>query len=154
VFWPLQSNFEVSGVSEDSQVPISRVWVSSSHSSKSGVATNDNTSRQHFEQIHVCGETKAPLKWQRKKRKPTPIPTSKKPKHVSQAQKRDVLDKWHRYIKTLWEICNMLSTYLQITWVTLYLMINLLYALRFNMSLFLSLDFVPYDNHSFTKHMD
>ncbi len=39
VFWPLQSNSEVLGVPEDSQVPISRVWVSSSHSSKSGVAT-------------------------------------------------------------------------------------------------------------------
>jgi len=40
VFWPLQSSYEVSGVPEDSQVPISRVSVSSSHSSKSGVATN------------------------------------------------------------------------------------------------------------------
>jgi len=39
VFWPLQSNFEVSRVPEDSQVPISGVWVSSLHSSKSGVAT-------------------------------------------------------------------------------------------------------------------
>jgi hypothetical protein len=48
----------------------------------------------------------------------------------------------------------MLSTYLQIIWVTLYFVINLLYALRFNRSLFLSLDFVPYDNHSFTKDMD
>jgi hypothetical protein len=31
-FWPLQSNSEVSGVLEDSQVLISGVWVSSSHS--------------------------------------------------------------------------------------------------------------------------
>ncbi len=39
MFWPLQLSSEVSGVPEDSQVPISKVWVSSSHSSKSGVAT-------------------------------------------------------------------------------------------------------------------
>jgi hypothetical protein len=39
VFWPLQSNSEDLGVPKDSQVPISRVWMSSSHSSKSGVAT-------------------------------------------------------------------------------------------------------------------
>ncbi len=39
MFWPLQSNSEVSGVPKDSQAPISGVWVSSSHSSKSGVAT-------------------------------------------------------------------------------------------------------------------
>jgi hypothetical protein len=31
VFWHLQSNSKISGVPEDSQVPISRVWVSSSH---------------------------------------------------------------------------------------------------------------------------
>jgi hypothetical protein len=47
----------------------------------------------------------------------------------------------------------MLSTYLQIIWVTLYLMINLLYAISFKKS-FLSFDLVPYDNHSFTKDMD
>ncbi len=41
-FWPLQSNSEISRVSMDSQVPISRVWVSSSHSSQSGVATHMN----------------------------------------------------------------------------------------------------------------
>jgi hypothetical protein len=39
VFWPLQLNSEVSGVPEHSQVPISGVWVSSSHSFKSGVVT-------------------------------------------------------------------------------------------------------------------
>jgi len=39
VFWPLQSNSKVFGNSEDSQIPISRLWMSSSHSSKSGVAT-------------------------------------------------------------------------------------------------------------------
>jgi len=33
-FWPLQSNSETLGVSEDSQVPISGMWVSSSHSLK------------------------------------------------------------------------------------------------------------------------
>jgi hypothetical protein len=43
VFWPLQSNSEISGVSEGSQVPISGVWVSSSHFSKSGVATEGVT---------------------------------------------------------------------------------------------------------------
>ncbi len=48
----------------------------------------------------------------------------------------------------------MLLTYLQIIWVTLYLVINLLYALRFNKSTLLSLDNVPYDDHSFTKDMD
>ncbi len=37
LFWPLQLNSEVSGVSEDSQVPILGVWMSSSHSSKSGL---------------------------------------------------------------------------------------------------------------------
>ncbi len=37
MFWPLQSNSEVSGISKDSQVPILGVWVSPSHSSKSGV---------------------------------------------------------------------------------------------------------------------
>jgi hypothetical protein len=42
VFWPLQSNSEVSEVLEDSQVLVSEVWVSSSHSSKSGVATLPN----------------------------------------------------------------------------------------------------------------
>ncbi len=30
----------------------------------------------------------------------------------------------------------------------------MLYALRFNMGVFLSLDFVTYDNHSFTKDME
>ncbi len=39
MFWPLQSNSEISEVSKNSQIPISGVWVSSSHSSKSGVAT-------------------------------------------------------------------------------------------------------------------
>jgi len=39
MFWPLQLSSEVLGVPKDSQVPISGVWVSSSHSSKSGVAT-------------------------------------------------------------------------------------------------------------------
>ncbi len=39
VFWPLQSNSEVLGDPEDSQVPIPGVWVSSSHSSKGGVVT-------------------------------------------------------------------------------------------------------------------
>jgi len=37
VFWPLQLNSEVLGVSEDSQVSISGVWVSSSHSPKVGL---------------------------------------------------------------------------------------------------------------------
>jgi len=37
VFWLLQLNSEFSGVSEDSQVPISGVWVSSSHSFKVGL---------------------------------------------------------------------------------------------------------------------
>jgi hypothetical protein len=40
VFWPLKLNSEISGVLKDSQVPISRMWMSSSHSSKSGVAIN------------------------------------------------------------------------------------------------------------------
>jgi hypothetical protein len=39
VFWPLQPNSEVSRVPTDFQVPISGVWVSSSHSSQSRVAT-------------------------------------------------------------------------------------------------------------------
>jgi len=39
VFWPLKSSSKISRVAKDSQVPISGVWVSSSHSSKSGVAT-------------------------------------------------------------------------------------------------------------------
>ncbi len=39
VFWPLQSNSKILGVSKDSQVPISGMWMSSSHSSKSGIAT-------------------------------------------------------------------------------------------------------------------
>jgi hypothetical protein len=39
VFWPFQSNFEVLGVPEDSQVPISGVWVSSSHFPQSKVTT-------------------------------------------------------------------------------------------------------------------
>ncbi len=37
MFWPLQSNSELSRVLEDSQVPISGVWVSSSHSLKVGL---------------------------------------------------------------------------------------------------------------------
>jgi len=37
VFWPLWLNSEVSGVPEDSQVPISGVWVSSSHFLKVGL---------------------------------------------------------------------------------------------------------------------
>jgi hypothetical protein len=37
VFWPLQLNSKFSGVSEDSQVPISGVWMSSSHSFKVGL---------------------------------------------------------------------------------------------------------------------
>jgi len=41
VFWPLQSNSEVSGVPEDSQVPISGMWVSSSHFPQSRVMTID-----------------------------------------------------------------------------------------------------------------
>jgi hypothetical protein len=40
VFWPLQSSSKVLGVSEDSQVPILEVWVSSSHFSKNGVVTS------------------------------------------------------------------------------------------------------------------
>jgi hypothetical protein len=43
VFWPLQLSSEVLGVPEDSQIPISGVWVSSSHSSKSGVATRQTS---------------------------------------------------------------------------------------------------------------
>ncbi len=39
MFWPLQSNSKILGVLEDSQVSISGMWMSSSHSSKSGVAT-------------------------------------------------------------------------------------------------------------------
>jgi hypothetical protein len=46
VFWPLQSNSEVSGVSKESQVPISKMWVSSSHSTKNGVATFSPTRRK------------------------------------------------------------------------------------------------------------
>jgi hypothetical protein len=38
-FDPLQLNFEISGILMDSQVPISGVWMSSSHSSKSRVVT-------------------------------------------------------------------------------------------------------------------
>ncbi len=38
MFWPLQLNFEVLGVPMDSQVPISGMWLSSSHSFQSGVA--------------------------------------------------------------------------------------------------------------------
>jgi hypothetical protein len=37
VFWPLQLHSGFSGVSEGSQIPISRVWVSSSHSFKMGM---------------------------------------------------------------------------------------------------------------------
>jgi hypothetical protein len=50
VFWPLQSNFEVLGVPADSQVPISGVWVSSSHSLQSRVATF----QAHHAQILLC----------------------------------------------------------------------------------------------------
>ncbi len=39
MFWSLKLNYEVLGVLADSQVPISGMWVSSSHSSKSRVAT-------------------------------------------------------------------------------------------------------------------
>jgi hypothetical protein len=39
VFWPLKSNFKISGVPTDSQVPILGVWKSSSHCSKSRVTT-------------------------------------------------------------------------------------------------------------------
>ncbi len=37
MFWPLKSNSEFSGVPKDSQVPISGVWVSSSHSFEVGL---------------------------------------------------------------------------------------------------------------------
>ncbi len=37
MFWPLQLNSEISGVPEDSQVPISGVWVLSSQSLKVGL---------------------------------------------------------------------------------------------------------------------
>ncbi len=37
MFWPLQSNSEVLRVPIDSQIPISRVWISSSHSLKVGL---------------------------------------------------------------------------------------------------------------------
>ncbi len=37
VFWPLQSNSEFSRVPEDSQLPISKVWVATSHSFKLGL---------------------------------------------------------------------------------------------------------------------
>jgi hypothetical protein len=37
VFWPLKSNSKILGISANSQVPISRVWESSSHSSKVGL---------------------------------------------------------------------------------------------------------------------
>jgi len=37
VFWPLQWNFEISGIPKDSQVPILGVWVSSSHSLNVGL---------------------------------------------------------------------------------------------------------------------
>jgi hypothetical protein len=40
VFWPLQLNYEISRVPVDSQIPISGVWVSSSHSSQSRVVTH------------------------------------------------------------------------------------------------------------------
>jgi hypothetical protein len=54
VFWPLQSNSEISGVPKDSQVPISGMWVSSSHFSKNGNATSlminliNGSTRPHF----------------------------------------------------------------------------------------------------------
>ncbi len=37
MFWFLQSRSEFLGVSEDSQVPFSRVWVATSHSLKMGL---------------------------------------------------------------------------------------------------------------------
>jgi len=43
--WPLKLTSEVSGVPEDSQVPISRVWVSSSHFLQSRVATPNHLPR-------------------------------------------------------------------------------------------------------------
>jgi hypothetical protein len=49
VFWPLQSNSEVLRVPEDSQVPILGMWVSSSHSFKSGVATH---TLNHLQKLH------------------------------------------------------------------------------------------------------
>ncbi len=42
MFWPLQLNFEVLGVPKDSQVPISRMWVSSSHSLKVGLRHSES----------------------------------------------------------------------------------------------------------------
>ncbi len=42
VFWPLQFSSEFSGVLEDSNFPLLEVWVSSSHLTQSGVATNMN----------------------------------------------------------------------------------------------------------------
>jgi hypothetical protein len=41
----------------------------------------------------ICGEMKAPFEWWRKRHKHIPTNPSKKPKHVLQAQKHDVLDK-------------------------------------------------------------
>ncbi len=51
--WPLQSNFEVLRVPEDSQDPILGVWVSSSHSSKSGVAACHLSKDNNYRRIEI-----------------------------------------------------------------------------------------------------
>ncbi len=51
MFWPLQSNSKVSGVPENSQVPISGVWVSSSHSLKVGLREKWCTTTNDFLQL-------------------------------------------------------------------------------------------------------
>ncbi len=54
LFWLLQSSSEFSGVSKDSKFPLLGVWVSSSHLTQSGVATqipscqNSTWSTTHF----------------------------------------------------------------------------------------------------------
>jgi hypothetical protein len=48
MFWPLQSSSKVLRVPEDSQVPISGVWMLFSQSSKSGVATMCASSEEDF----------------------------------------------------------------------------------------------------------
>jgi hypothetical protein len=47
VFWPLQSHSEFSGVPEDSQVPLSGVWVTTSHFPQNADATPNFMTFQH-----------------------------------------------------------------------------------------------------------
>jgi ribulose kinase len=57
-FWPLQSNCKLLGVPENSQVPISGVWVSSSHSLKVGLwqGQGANGSCIDYVEHHLGGE--------------------------------------------------------------------------------------------------